>query len=121
MLPSEHKQLTAQYNSALPPIHPGKHLKEGFLEPLRMSIEDLAVAIDEPTETIVAVIQGRVAIKARLAFKLSRYFGTLVEMWLGMQMAYDVKKVMFDEGLMDSILEIEPCPRVNGVLHPHRV
>lgn len=73
------------------PIPPGEILLEEFLDPLKISQNQLARDIDVPVSRIAAIIKGNRAITADTALRLGRYFGTSAEMWMHLQSQYDLR------------------------------
>lgn len=76
----------------LPNIHPGEILLEEFIEPLGLTKNALATAIDVPATRIGELTRGRRAITADTDLRLSRYFGTSEGFWLRLQNAHDLEK-----------------------------
>jgi len=74
----------------LPPVHPGEILAEEFLSPLGMSARALAAAIDVTPARISDIIAGRRGVTADTALRLARYFGTTPQVWLNLQVDYDL-------------------------------
>ena len=74
----------------LQPIHPGEVLSEEFLRPLGLSQYRLAKDINVPPRRINEIVQGKRAISADTALRLSRYFGTSAKFWLNLQTQYDL-------------------------------
>lgn len=72
-------------------LHPGETLVQDYLRPLNMTAAQLAAAIDEDFAHIRQVTFEREGISARLALKLGRYFGTSPELWMNLQVAYDLE------------------------------
>ena len=70
--------------------HPGVILQEEFLEPLRLSQNALATAIDVPANRISEIIRGRRGITADTDLRLTRYLGLSVGYWLRLQNAFDM-------------------------------
>ncbi len=80
------------------PIHPGEVLLEDFLIP--MSISKYRVAKDTgvaPTR-IQEIIDGKRGITADTALRLSRYFGTSAELWMGLQSDYELERTRLQLG-----------------------
>jgi len=77
----------------LPPVHPGEVLLEDFLKPMGISQYRLAKDIGVQPRRINEIVHCKRAITADTALRLSRYFGTSVEVWMGLQADYDVEKV----------------------------
>ncbi|MEO8504383.1 MAG: HigA family addiction module antitoxin [Acidobacteriota bacterium] len=78
-------------NKLLPLIHPGEILLEEFMKPLALSINQLARDLDVPPGRVSAIVNGKRAITADTALRLSRYFGVSAELWVGLQAAYDLR------------------------------
>src|SRR2546427_8662787 len=75
----------------LPPIHPGEILLEEFLKPMHISQYRVAKDISVPPRRINEIIQGKRAISADTALRLSRYFGTSERFWMNLQGRYDLE------------------------------
>ena len=76
----------------LPNIHPGEILMEDFMEPMGLSKNGLAKAIDVPATRIGELTRGRRRITGDTDLRLSRYFGTSEGYWLRLQNAYDLEE-----------------------------
>ncbi|AEP10623.1 HigA family addiction module antitoxin [Micavibrio aeruginosavorus] len=70
--------------------HPGDILAVEFLEPLGLSQNALAKAIDVPANRINEIIRGRRGITADTDVRLARYFGLSEGFFLRLQNAYDL-------------------------------
>ena len=68
------------------PIHPGEILLEEVLKPMELSQNALAREICVPPRRINEIVHGTRRITADTALRLSRFFGTSAEFWLGLQM-----------------------------------
>ena len=77
-------------NRRLPPVHPGEILREDLMKPLGLSVNGLARELKVPVTRISEIANGRRAIKADTALRLSRYFGSTPEFWINLQAAYDL-------------------------------
>ena len=75
----------------LQPIHPGEILLEEFMKPMSISINRLARDIVVPPGRISAIVNGKRAISADTALRLSKYFGVSSELWLGLQADFDLR------------------------------
>lgn len=85
--------------------HAGDLLLSEFLEPLAMSPEDLAAAIEVPVGRIRAVIDGSRPIDAELDLRLGRYFRMSEGFFLRLQDDYELleaKRVL--NGELDRIV-----------------
>lgn len=74
-------------------VHPGEVLKEEFLIPMGISQYRLAKEVGVTESRISAICQGKRAIGADTATRLSRFFGTTAAFWLGLQADYDTEEV----------------------------
>jgi len=74
----------------LAPVHPGEILLEEFLKPLGLSQTRLGRDLGVSPRRINEIIHGKRGITADTALRLSRYFGTTAEFWLGLQADYDL-------------------------------
>ncbi|PPU29630.1 MULTISPECIES: HigA family addiction module antitoxin [unclassified Xanthomonas] len=71
--------------TVLPNIHPGEVLLEEFLEPMGISQNALARAIDVPPRRINEIVLGKRGITADTAVRLAAALGTTERFWLGLQ------------------------------------
>lgn len=71
------------------PPHPGEVLKEFYL-PEGMGVAEAAKKLGVSRQTLSAIINGRAGISAEMAMRLSKALGTSPNLWLGMQMKYDL-------------------------------
>jgi len=72
------------------PIHPGKIIKEDYLEPLSISITEMAITLGISRKTLSKIINERGAITPDMALRLSRAFDTSSVFWLNLQRNYDL-------------------------------
>ena len=77
-------------DNKIPPIHPGEILLEEFLEPMGISQYRLAKDINVHPRRINQIVHRERSISADTALRLSKYFGTSAQFWLGLQMRYDL-------------------------------
>jgi len=75
----------------LDPINPGEILREDFLEPLCISINQLSRDLSVPPNRISEIVNGKRAITADTALRLQRYFGVEAQFWLNLQTEYDLR------------------------------
>lgn len=77
--------------SKMKPIHPGEVLLSEFLEPLQVTQNRLAIAIDVPPRRINEIVHGKRRITADTALRLARFFGTSDRFWVNLQSRYDLE------------------------------
>ena len=82
-------------------IHPGEILLEDFLNPMGISQNALARAINVPPRRINEIVLGKRGITADTALRLSRAFGTSEGFWMGLQADYDLEETrkLIDDAL----------------------
>lgn len=71
-------------------VHPGEVLLEELLKPMGISQNRLALSIGVPTRRINEIVLGKRSITADTALRLSKFFGSSAEFWLGLQAQYDL-------------------------------
>jgi antitoxin HigA-1 len=81
----------AKSQKLLPPIHPGEILRADFMEPLKLSMNRLALDLRVPVTRIAEIVHQRRAITPDTALRLARYFNTSAGFWLNLQTAYDLE------------------------------
>ena len=92
------------------PVHPGEVVKFDYLEPLGLTVGDLAKSLGVTRPTLSAVINGRSAVSPEMALRLSKAFDTSSDLWLGMQKSYDLylAKMKFDpEGIVKQVYKAD--------------
>jgi addiction module HigA family antidote len=75
----------------LPAIHPGEILRDGFLQPMGISVYTLAQFIKVPRSRVNDVVLVRGAITIDTALRLARFFGTTPEFWINLQTHYELE------------------------------
>ncbi|MEI8186394.1 MAG: HigA family addiction module antitoxin [Chlorobiaceae bacterium] len=81
------------------PLHPGTVLFEEYIIPMHLTEKRIAEDIHVPVWRINDIIAGKRSITAETALRLGRYFGTPAHFWFGLQMDYDLKMALNNEGL----------------------
>ena len=72
-------------------IHPGDVLREEFIRPMRLTGGRVADATGLRQSDLTSLMEGRRRVDADIARRLSRFSGTSVEFWLGLQADYDAE------------------------------
>ena len=72
------------------PPHPGIIIKQECLEPLELSITRAADILGVTRLTLSNVVNGKNGVSPEMAIRLSKAFGSSPEVWLGLQMDYDL-------------------------------
>jgi len=77
----------------LDPITPGEILREDFMEPMGISIKQLAHALSVSPDRISEIVNGKRSITVDTALRLQRYFGIEAQFWLNLQSEYDLRMI----------------------------
>ena len=72
------------------PPHPGGVVLRQCIEPLGLTITDAAAALRVTRTTLSELVNGKRAISAEMAVRLSKVFGGSAESWLVQQVQYDL-------------------------------
>ena len=72
------------------PSHPGGILKRLYMEPLSLTITQLADVLGVSRKTVSKITNEKGAIIPDMALRLSRALDTTPELWLNLQQAYDL-------------------------------
>lgn len=75
----------------LAPMHPGEVLREEYLLPLGLSPGALAKVCGVPRTRIERLSNEETGVTADTALRLSKAFGTSPELWLNLQIDYDIQ------------------------------
>lgn len=79
-------------NEMYNPPHPGEVLKELYLEPLDLTVTNAAQGLGVTRKTLSAIINQRQGISPEMALRLSKAFNTSPDLWIKMQMKFDLWK-----------------------------
>ena len=74
------------------PAHPGRVVRSACLEPLGLSVIEGAKILGVSRQALNNVVNGKSGVSPEMAIRLSKAFGSTPEMWLQMQLAYDLAK-----------------------------
>jgi antitoxin HigA-1 len=95
--------------------HPGKILREEFMESAGLSAYALAKALDVPLPRVNDIVREKRGISAEMALLLSAYFGTSDVYWINLQAHYDLEQAK--DRVARHVARIRPHPvDKNGVL-----
>jgi addiction module HigA family antidote len=93
----------------LAPIHPGEILLEEYLVPLKISQNRLGRDLGVPAQRINEIIRGKRAITVDTALRLAKYFKTTPQLWLNLQMHYDLEmagETLLTERIQQEVREL---------------
>jgi len=90
----------------VPYPHPGEILMEEFLRPMGITQYRLAKEIGVPQRRIGEIVTGKRAVTTDTGLRLSRFFGTSDNFWIGLQMDYDAARTR--DALATTLQNIKP-------------
>ena len=73
-----------------PPTHPGGIIKRQYIEPLSLTISELANTLAVSRKTLSKIVNEHGSITPDMALRLSKAFKTTPELWLNLQQNYDL-------------------------------
>jgi addiction module HigA family antidote len=71
-------------------MHPGRILREEYMEPMRLDTHGLAAALGVTEGRLRPIIADEGPVTSDLALRLAKCFRTSPQFWLGLQAAYDL-------------------------------
>ncbi len=75
------------------PPHPGRIIRQECIEPLGLTITEAAARLGVKRQTLNNIVNAKAGISAEMSIRLAKAFGSRPEVWLGLQMQYDLAKV----------------------------
>ena len=79
-------------------LHPGRVLREEYMDPLRLDASALALALDVPASRLEPLMADEAPVTSDLALRLARCFRTTPQFWLALQSAYDLSLAHAEHG-----------------------
>ncbi len=78
------------------PPHPGRVVRQDCIEPLGLTITEAAKALGVTRQALNNLVNGKAGISPEMAVRISKAFGGSAEMWLRLQMNYDLAQLQSD-------------------------
>jgi len=72
------------------PTHPGRIIKADYLEPLHLTVTDMANKLGVSRKTLSKIINEGGAVTPDMALRLARAFDTSPDLWMNLQKNYDL-------------------------------
>ena len=72
------------------PAHPGEVLLEGYVQPLGMTITELARRLDISRKSASELVNARTNLSVEMALRLAKATGSSAQSWLAMQTNWDL-------------------------------
>jgi addiction module HigA family antidote len=72
------------------PPHPGRIIRQECIEPLGLTVTEAAFRLGVTRQALNNLVNEKAGISPEMAIRLSKAFGSSAEMWLGLQLQYDL-------------------------------
>ena len=72
------------------PPHPGRIVRQECIKPLGLTVKEAAERLGVKRQTLNNLVNGKAGISPEMSIRLSKAFGSSPEVWLGIQMEYDL-------------------------------
>jgi len=72
------------------PPHPGRIVRQECIEPSGLTVTDAAARLGVTRQALNNLIHEDAGISPTMALRLAKHFGSSAEVWLGLQMDYDL-------------------------------
>jgi antitoxin HigA-1 len=79
------------------PPHPGWSVRHDCLEALGLSVTEGAKVLGVTRQALNNLVNGKSGISPEMAIRLDKAFGGGAEVWLGLQMDFDLAQAMKNE------------------------
>ena len=89
------------------PPHPGLSVRHDCLEPLELSVTEGAKALGVTRQALNNLVNGKSGISPEMAIRLDKAFGGGAEVWLGLQLDYDLAQARKNE----RAIKVQRIPR----------
>lgn len=76
------------------PPHPGLSVRHDCLEPLGLNVTEAAKRLGVSRKQLSAIVNCHAGISPEMAIRLDKAFGGGAEIWLRLQVAYDLAQAM---------------------------
>ena len=88
------------------PPHPGKIVRQECIEALGLTVTAAAKGLGVTRKTLSELVNGNSGMSPEMAIRLSKAFGSSPEVWLGLQMDYDLAQM---QRTANRIRELSPA------------
>ncbi len=80
------------------PPHPGRIVRQECIEPLGLTVTETAARLGVTRQALNNLVNAKSGISPEMAIRLSKAFGSRPEVWLGLQMQYDLAQALRTAG-----------------------
>jgi antitoxin HigA-1 len=89
------------------PVHPGILIKHQYLEPLKMTVTELANVLGLSRKTVSEIVNERASITPNVALRLSKAFQTTPELWMNLQQKLDLWCAKYESEGWENVSPLE--------------
>lgn len=72
------------------PPHPGRIVRQECIDPLGLTVTEAAERLGVTRQALNNLVNGKAGISPEMSIRLSKAFGSSAEVWLSLQMHYDL-------------------------------
>ncbi len=83
----------ASFRPMADPPHPGLSIRIDCLDPAGLTVTEGAKALGVSRQALSKLVNGTASVSPEMALRLAKAFGGTPDMWLRLQMAYDLAQV----------------------------
>lgn len=76
------------------PLHPGCIVKDALIDGAELTVTEAAKKLGVTRTTLSRLLNGHAGISPEMALRLSKLFGTSIDMWINLQAQYDIWLIM---------------------------
>lgn len=99
-------RITIEDEDRLDNVHPGSILREDFLIGSEIPVDEVAAGSGISADELIAIMDRRKDVDARIDLRLARYFGMSDGFFLRLQNHWDMEEVLRREGTeLDRIVQ----------------
>jgi addiction module HigA family antidote len=80
------------------PPHPGRIVRQECIEALGLTVTAAAKGLGVTRKALSELVNGKSGISPEMAVRLSKAFGSSPELWLGLQMDFDLAQLRTKSG-----------------------
>jgi addiction module HigA family antidote len=73
-------------------MHPGEYLRSALLEPLELTVSQVAVLMGVSKASVSRLVAGKSDLSAPMAVRLGLVFGNSAESWMAIQTKFDLER-----------------------------
>ena len=74
------------------PLHPGHYLKQAYMEPLGITVTELAKDLGVSVASVSRLVSAKSELSYEMAIRLSKVFKRTPEGWMNIQMLYGLNE-----------------------------